>query len=305
MIQEFVKSNSGAELSLYSVSPSCKPRGVIHISHGLVEHAGRYKRFAQRCASDGFAVFAHDLRGHGLTKAEDAHLGLFSSKNGFSSVMVDQDFVIDLIRKTFPSVPIICFGHSLGAVIALNYVIDFPNKVQALAFWNLGVERSLIARVSRFLLRLERVTRGPFSKSIFAKKFSFDSWNSKFKPNRTKFDWLSRDTAEVDKYINDPLCGHEVTISMWLDCIELVFQASDKNRLRRLPKSLPINLLAGQRDPSTNYGRDVLKLQKLLESLAIEDIFCEIIPEARHESLNDLEREETATKFIDWLKNRF
>ena len=94
MDQNYFKSSTGAELNLYSASPAGSIRGVIQITHGMVEHAGRYNRFAEKCLENGFAVFAHDLRGHGKTKAEDAPLGCFGISNGPSSCTLNEIYKV-------------------------------------------------------------------------------------------------------------------------------------------------------------------------------------------------------------------
>ena len=133
MEQQFLKTTTGANLNLFKIVPKITPRGIIQITHGMVEHGERYQRFAESCASEGFAVFIHDLRGHGNTRAEDAPLGRFSPSDGLKLVLEDQNSVVDHIAKEFPNIPIIAFGHSLGAIIALNYLFLYPKKLQAIA----------------------------------------------------------------------------------------------------------------------------------------------------------------------------
>ena len=117
MKRETYQSSSGSKINLYSLLPIGEVRAVIHITHGMAEHALRYSRFASKLANASYAVFAHDYRGHGFTKASDAPQGLFGESNGFSLVLEDQNEVINLIKQRLPNKPIICFGHSLAQLL--------------------------------------------------------------------------------------------------------------------------------------------------------------------------------------------
>jgi len=206
MNSETLISSTGAKLNVYSLVPQKEVKGIIHIAHGMVEHASRYLRFARELCQSGFAVYSHYIRGHGHTEAEDAPHGVFAKTNGFNAILKDQNDVIKLAKERHPNKPIICFGHSLGSIINLNFALRYPKMVNALACWNSGIETGILPRASRIILSIESVFRDPNLPSLIAWKLSFCAWNSKFKPNRTDFDWLSQDDKEVDLYVNDSLC---------------------------------------------------------------------------------------------------
>jgi len=305
MERETYKSSSGAKINLYSLLPIGEVRAVIHITHGMAEHALRYSRFASKLANASYAVFAHDYRGHGFTKADGAPQGVFSESNGFSLVLEDQNEVINLIKQRLPDKPIICLGHSLGSIINLNFALKYPHQTNALACWNSGIETGLLPQVSRKILALEALIRDSNSPSLIAWKLSFGAWNAKFKPNRTEFDWLSQDEKEVDLYVEDPLCGFDVSISMWRDILDGVFYAGNKKNLKSLSKELPVHIIGGAQDPCTNNGRDMEKLAVKLRNNGLSDVTCKILERTRHESLNEINRDQTTVLFISWLQERF
>jgi alpha-beta hydrolase superfamily lysophospholipase len=305
MERETYQSSSGSKINLYSLLPIGEVRAVIHITHGMAEHALRYSRFATKLANASYAVFAHDYRGHGFTEANDAPQGIFGESNGFSLVLEDQNEVINLITERLPNKPIICFGHSLGSIINLNFALKYPNQANALACWNSGIETGLLPQVSRKILALEALIRNPKLPSLIAWKLSFGAWNAKFKPNRTEFDWLSQDEEEVDFYVEDPLCGFDVSISMWRDILDGVFYAGNKKNLKNLPKELPVHIIGGAQDPCTNNGLDMEKLAIKLRNNGLSDVTCKILERTRHESLNEINRDQTTEQFINWLQERF
>ena len=305
MEREIYQSPTGSKINLYSLLPLNEARAVIHITHGMAEHSFRYSRFAFQLGAAGFAVFAHDLRGHGQTIADDSPQGVFAKSDGFNIVLKDQNEIVNLIRKRLPNRPVICFGHSLGSIINLNFALKYPDQVDALACWNSGVETGLLPRASRTILAIEGFFRNPNLPSLIAWKLSFEAWNSKFKPNRTKSDWLSRDENEVNLYIDDPYCGFEVSISMWRDVLDGVFYAGNKKNLQKLPKELPVHIIGGAEDPCTLKGSDMEKLAIKLQNIGLSDVTCSILKGTRHESLNEINRDQTTEQFIKWLKERF
>jgi len=305
MKQEIYNSFSGAEINLYSLLPEGNIRAIVHITHGMAEHSFRYSRFASRLIDAGFAVFTHDMRGHGQTTADDSPQGVFAKSDGLNTVLEDQKEIINLIKKRIPNRPVICFGHSLGSIINLNFALKYPNQVHGLACWNSGIETGLLPKFSRIILAIEGFFRNQNLPSLIAWKLSFEAWNSKFKPNRTKSDWLSRDENEVDLYVADPHCGFEVSISMWRDVLEGVFYAGNQKNLKKLPKKLPVHIIGGAEDPCTLNGSDMKKLAIKLQNIGLSDVTCNILKGTRHESLNEVNRDQTTEQFIKWLKERF
>jgi len=295
---------SGAELNLYRNVPLA-PKAIIHINHGMAEHAQRYGRFAQALDRAGYGCYAQDHRGHGHTYADDAPRGIFSAKHGWNTVLSDVAAVNAIIMEQHPKAPIICFGHSMGAIIAFNHVLRAPQTVSAGAFWNAGVEAGALTAVFRAILKIERFFKGSDVPSILATRLTFDTWNKAFAPNRTGFDWLSRDQAEVDKYVADPLCGFDVSIGLWLDVLDGITFAANDDNLRKLPANLPIHLQAGTEDPCSEKSIAVANIETRMKALGMTDVTFTPLQNTRHESLNEINRDETTANFIAWLDSRF
>ena len=299
----YLTSSSGAKLRLYTCLAN-KPKAVIQINHGMAEHAGRYQEFAGFLAARGYHTFAHDHRGHGETKAPDAPLGNFAKKHGLEKVLEDVRCINRHIHKTTPDLPVVCFGHSMGSTIAATYMLQYPETINGAAIWNgsqTGAQPILLA----FLLKIERMFKGSDVPSQLAEALTFNSWNKTFQPNRTPFDWLSRDEREVDKYIADPLCGFTCCNGMWLEMLDGLQGLANRSKIKQLPKTLPVHLLAGTSDPCSSKGKAVMQLGKRLEAGGLMDVTRVILPDTRHESLHETNREETMAKFVDWLDARF
>jgi len=214
-----ITSSTGADLHLYVAIAPEPATGIVQINHGMAEHGARYERFCTFLNAKGYHAYVHDQRGHGGTKSAEAPLGVFAKKNGWKKVLEDVNFINGHIRQEHEGLPVICFGHSMGATIALAYAQTYPDTIDALTVWN-GSEPGFMPGLLRQLLKVERMFKGSDVPSMIAQKLTFEDWNNKFKPNRTDFDWLSHDEAEVDKYVADPLCGFPVCVGMWIDLLE-------------------------------------------------------------------------------------
>ena len=235
-------SATGANLALRHLPADGKAKASIHINHGMAEHSARYERFAVALSHAGYNVYAHDHRGHGYTNAPDAPQGIFAGKDGLNKALGDIDFVNQHIRLNHPDLPIVYFGHSMGGILGVNYCIEHSDKVDAAVLWNFNVDGGFLVSLLAGLIKIERALKGSDVPSLLAMKLTFADWNSKFKPNRTEFDWLSRDEAEVDKYIADPLCGFPVSVGLWLNVIDAIQTASSNVHLAKIRKDLPLSI---------------------------------------------------------------
>ncbi|TPL54619.1 alpha/beta hydrolase [Mesorhizobium sp. B2-4-6] len=293
-------SPTGADLNLYVKEAAGNPRAVVQINHGLAEHAARYARFADFLGPRGFHVYAHDHRGHGATKAPDAPLGKFADGDGIAKVIADVDAVHDLIAAEHPGLPVIIFGHSLGASIALNFVLRHSERVHAAAIWNGNFSQGLLGQLALGILGWERMRLGSDVPSRLLPKLTFQAWGKAVPGHRTLFDWLSRDPVEVDKYIADPLCGWDASVSMWRDVVTMALHGSKDQSFAGVRCDLFVNLVGGEKDPASDYGKAVHHLAKRIRALGFSNLVSKVYPETRHESLNEINRDSVMNDFAAW-----
>jgi len=298
--QTEMKSPTGATLNLYSRTATGEARGVVQISHGLAEHAARYGHFAEFLSPRGFHCFAHDHRGHGFTRAPDAPLGTFGEKDGAAKVIADMAAVNGLIESEHPNLPIIVLGHSMGGLIALDFLGKHPTGARAAAIWNANFSAGLAGRLALALLSWERFRLGSDAPSRFLPKLTFEAWGNRMPDFRTPFDWLSRDPQEVDKYVADPLCGWNASVSMWRDVFS--FALGGPNGLAAVRRDLPFSLVGGSDDPATAGGKAVADLERRLSAKGFSNLETRIYGETRHESLNEVNRNVIMADFADWAK---
>ncbi|MBB6223599.1 alpha/beta fold hydrolase [Rhizobium leguminosarum] len=291
---------TGASLAYHHAEAVGPARGILLISHGLAEHSKRYRVFAEAMAARGYHVYAHDHRGHGETTAPDAPIGRFARRGGVDRVIGDVLAMRAYAAMRHPGLPVILFGHSMGGLIALNAAVTAPADFNAVAVWNSNFAVGLAGRAAQAILLAERMLKGSDVPSGLLPKLTFAAWGKSIAGRRTAFDWLSRLPGEVDKYIADPLCGFDASVSLWLDLFELTFRAPQKLHLDRLPRDLPIHLVGGGEDPATQRGKAVLWLSNHLKASGFSRISTEIYQDMRHETLNEIGAEAATAAFADW-----
>lgn len=295
-------SPSGADLAIYTQDAEGTPRGIVHINHGLAEHAGRYARMAAQLARRGYHVIAQDHRGHGATEAADGGPRRFADVDGWDKLMQDVAAVHAEARRRWPGLPLVIFGHSMGSVIAFNHILREPDSVTAAAIWNGNMALGGLKGVMRFVLFFEALFGGgKLATSHTLDNLTFKAWNKRFPEGRSDADWLSRDTDEVDAYVNDPVCGWPSTVSLWRDFLSGVAYAEDDAHLATLPKGLPLHLIAGSKDPATEGGKSMEVLARRLKKAGLTEVRLEVLKDFRHETMNEIGRDAQIDAFADWL----
>ena len=227
----------GVSLFVYRWLPDGPPKAVVQIAHGLAEHAERYARVAEALTRAGYAVYADDHRGHGRTAQTPDDLGLFAERNGWKKCIDDLWLVNRRIAADHPDVPIVLLGHSLGSFMVQYFISEHGDGLAAAVLSASNGKPPPIAPIGLLLARLERLRLGQRGHSPVMQALFFGAFNKPFKPARTPFDWLSRDTAEVDKYIVDPLCGFESTVQLYIDLLEGLRETAQPSRQARIPKT--------------------------------------------------------------------
>ncbi|WP_169577672.1 alpha/beta hydrolase [Sinimarinibacterium sp. CAU 1509] len=282
--------------------PDAEPRGCVQIIHGMAEHAGRYARIGAQLAEAGFAVYAQDLPGHGRSIDRDDTLGHIAEWDGWPITLSAINGVRGHIEKEHPGRPLFMLGHSRGSFLLQDYVVEHGHGLAGVIFSAGCADLGPLRAVGLGLLRLEALWAGRAHRSALAEALSFKSFNREFKPNRTGFDWLSRDTEEVDRYISDPLCGFRCSVAMWIDLLSAAGHLRDPQRLARIPKTLPILAINGTDDPACRGAQGARSLERNYREAGLSDVTLKLYAQGRHELLNDLCRDEVSADLCAWLE---
>ena len=279
--------------------PEGRPRGVVQIVHGVAEHIGRYDSAARFLASRGYVVCGEDHLGHGLTAG--GKFGYFGPKNGWDLVARDVRRLRQLEGEKLPNLPYVILGHSMGSFLTRTYLIRWPGTVDAAVLSGTGQEPAAAVASGKALSGGLCRLKGPDHVSRLVNELSLGSYNKAFKPNRTSSDWLSRDEAAVDAYLADPLCNFPFTAAGYRDLFMGLGEISSLSWARRVPKELPVFLVAGDQDPVGNYGQGPRQVGDWLVEAGVEDVRVKLYPGMRHEILNEIGKEEVYGDILQWL----
>lgn len=273
---------------------------AIQIIHGLGEHAARYRRLAGHLTDAGFLVAAHDQRGHGRT-SENGIPGHFGDTDGWQRILDDVAAVRAELRQLRPAGRHILLGHSMGSYVAQSYLLRHPHEADALVLSGSTFASRGQLRVFRIVAAIERFRQGRRGRSPILEKLSFGAFNKEFRPNRTEFDWLSRDHDEVDRYIRDPLCGGRSTNQLWRDLTGGLLEISAVAALRRLPHDLPVLILGGDMDP-VGGAKGLGRLFEAYREAGLVRTALKLYPDGRHEMFNETNRDEVTRDLVTWLQ---
>ncbi|WP_249384068.1 alpha/beta hydrolase [Chitinivorax sp. B] len=281
-------------------------RGIVHISHGMAEHCLRYHELAVYLNQHGIAVYTHDHRGHGHSVQGDETLGHFNDQDGWTKVLGDMLQVNRFVHSRHPDLPIVLLGHSMGSFITRAYLLQHANTLAGAIISSTGIRYGGIAKLARSIARWDAKRIGPRTPSKLMGKLSFGTFNLQFMPNRTAFDWLSRDPEKVDAYVADPFCGFDCSTQLWIDLFGgIVAMEQAEADGRAVPVGLPTLFIAGSRDPVSMGGRGCRTVMKRYQAAGMQDVNCRIYPGGRHEILNETGRETIYADLVVWLLQHF
>lgn len=278
---------------------------VVQILHGMAEHSQRYHRFAEFLNSKGIAVYAQDHRGHGETASNSGEpLGWFAEQNGWQRVSQDVFELSNVILSDFPKKSLFLFGHSMGSFLARTVMSQHPDLYDGVILMGSGPSQGLLGKVGKLLARSHVNRYGSKHPDAMLDKMSFGSYNKRIKNPQTTFDWLSRDKEEVAKYIEDPLCGYVCTSKFYDDLLEGIETANNRVLARKLPSDLPVLVISGAMDPVGNFGKGVKKVYDMYRESSLADVTLHMVPEARHELLQETNRAAIREYLYSWISKR-
>lgn len=297
----FIQGVDGKDIFVHCWGRVREPRGVVQVFHGMAEHGGRYERFAQFLNGHGYIVYADDHRGHGKTAGRLEEIG-YLGEDGFNKVVEDEHVITGRIKEQHPGLPVFLFAHSFGSFVGQEYITRYGSEISGVILSGSACKSGPEVAVGRTIAAMERKLFGDRRRSRLVDYLSFSRFNSRIEKPKQKFAWLSRDEEEGKKYMEDPFCGTVFTANFFYFFFMGLSALYRKEKIERIPKSLPVFICAGDGDPVGNYGKSVKKLYELYRKTGMKQVELKLYPDARHEILNETNRDEVFDDILHWIE---
>lgn len=279
----FTSPTDGLELASYTWGADLEsPRGIVQIAHGLAEHSARYARVAHALNDAGFIVSAVDHRGHGSSITQVA--GDFGAA-GWDGLVDDLVAYGAALKEQNPGLPLFLIAHSMGSFAAQSALLDHSDLYAGVVLSGTTAVDALAASLA------EAPSDGPAG---------LEAFNAGFE-HRTGYEWLSRDEAEVDAYVADPLCGFETPPETMGALFSHAGRTADPAALQRIRPDLPVLLVCGDADPLAGGGQLVELVGSRYREAGLSDVDVRLHPGARHEVFNETNRDEVIAEVVDWV----
>ena len=270
----------GTKLPAVLWTPDEAPASVLQVVHGMTEHIGRYEAFAREMTAQGIAVAGFDLRGHGKNPGNPGVASF--GEGGWEASLQDMRLFFEWIGQRFPGVPRRMLGFSLGSFLLREYLGTRPEDVDGAIIMGTGHQPGWLLSIMIAIVR-GQVRKGGFDNTTeLVRKLSFESYNQKFKPNRTHSDWLCADEKQLDRYIADPLCRRDISSGLFCQLLEAMKRTGRKNACAAWNKDMPVLLISGQEDPVGDGGKGVQAVKCQLDAAGIRHVSLHLLPGARH-----------------------
>lgn len=278
-------------------TPDAAPRAVILALHGMTEHAGRFASFARAMTGHGIAVAAYDLPGHG-TLSDDPNCSAMVPGDwgkGFTGI----GLALKELRKQY-AVPLYLLGFSLGSFLVRDYLDREPCEADGVILIGTGSQPRWLLRLMKGIVSAQIRKHGYETAAPLVRRLSFGTYNQKFRPTRTDYDWLCSDEGQIDTYLADPLCRRGIGSGTFYELLDSMEQTAT---FRQVQHPIPVLLLSGDRDAVGNFGSGVRKTAKRLTEAGY-DVRLSIYPGARHMLLHEEtggQAEAAQNRILSWI----
>ena len=285
----FLSKDGKSTVHYYVWEPEGQPVAVLQLVHGMAEHISRYAPLAEYLNQYGVLVCGNDHIGHG-NSAKPEDWGYFGEENGWKYMVQDVEQLHGMIKVQYMDTPYFILGHSMGSFITRAWLAMYGNGVDgAIIMGTAGTNKAL--GVAKFLVKVIRAFKGSRHLSKLITGAAFGSYNKRIKPQRTNYDWLTRDNDIVDKYIADPACGFTFTTAGYADLFNVIGYVSSDQCYKLVPKDLPLLLVSGREDPVGSYGDGPAEVAEKLQEAGCDDVSLILYEDMRHEILNEFGKE--------------
>ena len=278
----------------------CTAKGIVQLVHGMVDYVERYEPLAEFLTGEGYIVAGNHHLGHGKTAASDEDLGFFGDSSCIDMLLSDIHTMNRYLRDTFPALPLVIFGHSMGSFLARLYIEKYPHSIKSAIIHGTSGPIGAVG-MGKLLATLMIKTKGARHRSRMLKGIAFAGYNSHFPKSEGKNAWLTRDREVVRVHDADKFSTFTFTVSAYRDLFTMLEKCNRKEWFAAYPKSLPTLIISGDEDPVGKYGKGPMYVYKHLLMNGCQKLTLKVYSGARHELFVETNRAEVYSDLLCWL----
>ncbi len=284
--------------------PDDEVLGVIQIVHGITEHIMRYEEMAKYYTDKGLAVVGIDLLGHGLSTNNGQKVMYFGPSGSWNYALEDVRRCFVHAKEMYPDVPYTMLGFSLGSFLVRTFMIESSGLVDGIVLVGTGYTSDFEIKIAQSIVKKEEKKYGDNVATDKIRSLTFGTYNKKFAPNKTDYDWLCASPLSLEEYINDSLRGENITVGLFRELLAGMKLSSNKQAIMNMTKVKPMLLLSGSMDPVGNFGKGVEKAYRLYKDAGFSDIEFKLYDSLRHDILHEDIHEKIFDDLYEWIKKR-
>ncbi|WP_313344031.1 alpha/beta hydrolase [Sedimentibacter sp.] len=303
-MEEFYYNSNDGKTKIRALRwvPETEVKAVLQISHGMLEHMERYDEFASYMADNGVLVVGNDHLGHGSSVNNEEDRGFFSDSDGYNMLIEDMHSLMINTKVKYPDIPYCLLGHSMGSFLTRYFITVYGDEIDGAIIMGTGHQAKGLINFGLFLTKFMAKIKGWNYRSKYVNHLVLGANNDKFKPSRTKCDWLTRDEKIVDEYLADKRITFIFTLNGFYNLFKIMIEMNEKEKLSNIPKEIPVLFISGKNDPVGGFGKGVNKSYDMFKALEMKNVSIKLFEEDRHEILNELDREQVYEDILRWIE---
>lgn len=282
-------------------------RGILQITHGMIEYIDRYDEFAEFLTEKGFMVVGHDHLGHGKSVTSEADWGFFCDENPSDTLVADMHQLREMIQKDNENVPYFMLGHSMGSYMLRKYLALHGEHLRGAIIMGTGCVPDNTTKLGLKMCSFIATFCGWHHRSKLLQQLSYTKPYKRYDLTGKTLSnsWLSKNEESVKKYYSDPMCTYLFTVNGYKGLMEAVLFDNQMDNVKKVPKKLPLFLASGADDPVGDLGEGVKKVYEMFQEAGSQDITWKLFETDRHEILNELDRQQVYEDILAWMTVRF
>lgn len=302
---EFLSGDKGTKIHCVKWMPEeGKPRGILQITHGMVEYIERYEEFARFMTEQGFVVAGHDHLGHGASVVSQEYWGYFAPEHGSDILVEDMHKLRTMMQKQYPQLPYFMLAHSMGSFLLRKYLSIHAEGLRGAILMGTGAQPDRAVKLGKKVCSFIAAFRGWNHRSRLVDRMAFSGNNKRFAQENVTNSWLTKDRAIVDAYNQEPRCSFKFTLNGFYNLFDTIEYVNQPEHIQAIPKELPIFFVSGEDDPVGDYGAGVKAVYASYEKAGMEDITWKLYKGDRHEILNETDKQTVYEDICAWIQVR-